>query len=353
MFLRRCARWFLLAASGVRLWAGAADGTLDLYWIDSLGGGSTLLVTPADESVLFDSGNPGGRDAGHIVRVAAEVAGLKRLDHLVTTHLHIDHFGGAAEIAARLPVGHVHDNGVPDRDPDGNNDPTWPQKIRAYREFPAGARSVVTPGEQVALRQATAAEAPRLSLTFVAAKQRFAVKRDGIANVADCGDPNPRPADTSDNANSVVTLVQFGGFRLFHGGDLTWNVEAQLVCPVAQTGPVDVYQVNHHGLDVSNNPLLLRHLAPTVAVFNNGPRKGCAPAVVTALRGLPQPPVTFQVHRNQTAPAANAPAPHLANEGLPGGEHLKLSVAADAKTYTVTVPRTGHRQTFAVKGAAN
>ena len=41
--------------------AGAKDGTLNVYWIDSEGGGSTLIVTPNDESVLIDAGNPGGR----------------------------------------------------------------------------------------------------------------------------------------------------------------------------------------------------------------------------------------------------------------------------------------------------
>ncbi|MCD6052662.1 MAG: beta-lactamase domain protein, partial [Verrucomicrobia bacterium] len=43
--------------------AGSADKTLDFYWIDSEGGGSTLIVTPTGESLLIDSGNPGGRDS--------------------------------------------------------------------------------------------------------------------------------------------------------------------------------------------------------------------------------------------------------------------------------------------------
>ena len=77
-------------------WAGPADKTLDIYWVDSEGGGSTLIVTPKCESVLIDSGNPGGRDAGRIYKVASETAGLKRIDYLVTTHFHTDHFGGAA-----------------------------------------------------------------------------------------------------------------------------------------------------------------------------------------------------------------------------------------------------------------
>lgn len=46
--------------------AGKADRTLDIYWVDVEGGAATLIVTPQDESVLIDSGNPGGRDAPRI-----------------------------------------------------------------------------------------------------------------------------------------------------------------------------------------------------------------------------------------------------------------------------------------------
>ena len=60
-----------------------ADKTLDIYWVDVEGGGATLIVTPAGESVLIDSGNPGPRDAGRIHKTASEVAGLKRIDHYI------------------------------------------------------------------------------------------------------------------------------------------------------------------------------------------------------------------------------------------------------------------------------
>lgn len=326
--------------------AGAADRKLDFYWIDSQGGGSTLMVTPSGESVLFDTGNPGGRDSGRILKVAREVAGLTRIDHLVTTHLHSDHFGGAPEVAAAIPIGTVHDNGIPDRDPDGRNDPSWPQRIRGYREMKVDARRVVEPGKGMDLKPALEG-APRLNVRFVAARQKLAVSSPTAVNVRDCKDPNPRPMDTSDNANSVVTLVEFGGFRFFHGGDLTWNTEAALVCPLDQVGMVDVYQVNHHGLDVSSNPMLLRVLAPTVAVFNNGPTKGCAPRVVGDLRALPKPPEMYQVHRNQKDAEANTESAQTANATAEGGQFLRLSVDPDALGYVVEVPSTGHRRHFA------
>ena len=46
---------------------------------------STLIVTPAGESVLIDNGNPGAATRSGIHKGAAEVAGLKQIDYLVTT----------------------------------------------------------------------------------------------------------------------------------------------------------------------------------------------------------------------------------------------------------------------------
>jgi hypothetical protein len=163
----------------------------------------------------------------------------------------------------------------------------------------------------------------------------------------DCnGSPATKPVDTSDNANSIVSVLSFGRFLFFDGGDLTWNTEAGLACPSKRVPSVDVYQVNHHGLDISNNPLLLRALQPTVAVFNNGPRKGCMPEVAKNLRALSPPPVIFQVHKNQQDADANAPAEFCANVTAEGGNYIKLAVTPDAKSYTVSIPATGFSRTF-------
>src|SRR6266480_1104065 len=86
---------------------------LEIYWIDAEGGAATLIVTPAGESVLVDSGWPGARDADRI-RQAAREAGVSRIDHLVTTHWHGDHVGGVAAVAERLPIGHFYDHGFPE-----------------------------------------------------------------------------------------------------------------------------------------------------------------------------------------------------------------------------------------------
>jgi competence protein ComEC len=338
----------LVAGLGLAI-SGQAEKTLEVYWVDVEGGAATLIVTPAGQSILIDSGNPGTRDAGRIHAVATKQAGLKKIDFLITTHFHGDHFGGAAPLSQLMPIGIVNDNGIPRRNPDRNRqDPAFILKVKPYRTMKVDGRVVVKPGYRLPLKQVTGAVP--VSLTIVAANRKFIDPPKGAKK-------NPVPAtkpiaeDLSDNANSVCSLVQLGGFRFLDCGDLTWNMEAKLVKPINRIGTVDVYQVNHHGLASSNNPLLLQSVVPTVSVMNNGHTKGCSPGTFAALTGTKSIQAMYQVHRNlrKDGNKNNTAEKYIANLTPRDGCKafaLKMSVAADGKSYTIFNPRNGNQRTF-------
>src|SRR4051812_12276443 len=118
-----CHTWrTLLVAIGLALLPGAAatsraaDRPLDIYFIDVMGGAATLIISPEGESVLIDSGWPGleDRDPKRIVHVLKDLAGCSQLDHLITTHWHMDHFGGVGGLAKRVEVKQFLDRGLPE-----------------------------------------------------------------------------------------------------------------------------------------------------------------------------------------------------------------------------------------------
>jgi competence protein ComEC len=341
-----------LNACAIAARAAQKDKTLDVYWIDSEGGGSTLIVTPENQSVLIDTGNPGGRDSARIVAVA-KAAGLTKLDYVLLTHYHIDHFGGGAEVAQQIPIGTIFERGIPAGDPDGRAQSSFQTQIKPWREIQA-KREKLAPGVLIPLQAARGG--PKLELRCIAADKKMI---EPTAAQMTTKNPlvSPEPAkriDPTDNDNSAVFVLTFGGFKFFDGGDLTWNYEGKLVAPYNVVGAVDVYQTDHHGLDVSNNPVFIQSLAPTISVMNNGPRKGGTATAFASLKTVTSLKANYQMHKSMNVPAEeNTADEFIANlvEARPADKctanYIKMSVAPDAKSYTISIPSNGHSRTYA------
>ena len=75
-----------------------------------------MIVTPAGESILIDTGMPGDRDPQRIAHLIKHHAKLKQIDHLIITHYDIDHFDGAADLAKLIPVKRLYDTGLSEKD---------------------------------------------------------------------------------------------------------------------------------------------------------------------------------------------------------------------------------------------
>ena len=339
---------FVVDALAPAAFAGKADGRLDIYWIDVEGGAATLIVTPAGESILIDTGNPGERDPGRIAKLAKEEAKLTQLDHVIITHYHRDHYGGAAELSKLIPIINLYDNGHHDERKQEAG-----QGFDEYLKMEVKKRHVIKPGDRI---ESLPVESNRLPVTFIClgGRQTFIEPtKDHKKNDHELAkEPVRRAEDKSDNANSIVMLVRFGDFDFLDCGDLTWNVEEKLVSPFNLVGEVDVFQVNHHGLDSSNNPLLIQTVKPTVAVFNNGDLKGGQPLSFLAVKAAPSIKAIYQVHKNLRIEKHNTDEAMIANHTKGReceGHHVTLSVEPDGKSYRVRVPSTKHEAVYKTK----
>lgn len=323
---------FFFAVSSAR-----AASTLDVYFIDVEGGQATLFVSPSGESMLVDTGWSGfnGRDADRIV-AAAKLAGVKQIDYLVVTHYHEDHVGGVPQLAARIPIRNFVDHG-----PSVETSPRAQELYQAYLETRAkGNQILAKPGDRIPIRGIEVQ-------VLTAAGDQIAGPLEGA------GRPNPlcattrlREPDPSENARSIGMLITFGKFRMIDLGDLTWNKEYELVCPMNRVGTVDVYLSTHHGLNQSGSPVIVDALHPRVAIMNNGATKGGSPEAWQTIHSSPGLMDIWQLHYSTAGgDANNASDTFIANRDQQDGNWIKVS-ASSSGNFTVTNSRNGSSKTY-------
>jgi competence protein ComEC len=356
---------FLLA---LLLAAPAFSAGLDVYVIDVEGGNATLFVWPSHESLLIDTGNAGAaapRDAGRILE-ATKAAGLQQIDHLITTHWHGDHFGGMAELAAKIPIREFIDHG-PNAQPGELADnflrTTYPQL------YASAKHTVAKPGDKISIAGGD---------VRVVASAGQVIKTP----LPGAGMPNPYCANfkagdnNAEDPQSVGVVVAFGKFRTIHLGDLTKNKEFELMCPNNRIGTVDALLGLHHGQSSSNSEVMVHALHPRVAIMNNGTRKGGEPDVMKTVHSSPGLEDLWQLHfsvlsgqeytvpgmfiANTTdeqqpgMPVAPIPPPAPGPGAPPPPAHngvaywIKLSALQDG-SFTVTNARNGFSKTYAAK----
>lgn len=266
-----------------------AGKMLGIYVVDVEGGNATLFVAPSGESLLMDTGNGGAaavRDADRIMAAVTD-AGLTQIDHLITTHWHGDHFGAMAEIARRIPIRHYIDHG-----PSVQSQPA--SDVFLKDTYPAlygkAKRTIAKPGDRI----------PIAGLDWrivTSAGQAITAPLPGAGKPnPHCATYKPQDVDTTENAQSVGSVITLGSFRAVHLGDLTWNKEFDLMCPTNRIGTADVFFVSHHGQPVSNAEVLVHALQSRVAIMNNGTRKGGQPPAMRIIHSAPRLEDLWQVH---------------------------------------------------------
>jgi competence protein ComEC len=322
--------------------AKAASSDLQIYFIDVDGGQSTLFVTPAGKSLLIDTGWAGndGLDAKRIT-AAAKDAGIRKIDYVLLTHYHADHVGGVPELVEQIPVGTFIDHGPP-----SPTDPSTTKLLSDYQAVLAKGHYghiVAKPGDTLPIAG--------IKATVVSSNGQLISQP-----LPGAGQPNPyckesetRPSDKSDNSHSVGTLFTFGKVKILDLGDLTWDKEMELMCPVNKLGKVDILVVSHHGIFQSSSPALVDAIAPRIAIMDNGDKKGGSPLTFRTLAKSPGLETLWQLHTSIEAADLNAPEQYIANTSGPDEAHyLKVTVKANG-AFSVMNSRTGATRSYAAR----
>jgi len=335
----------LCALMAPSLWArGPAQKPLRIYFVDVEGGQATLFITPAGQSLLIDTGWPGNdsRDAKRIAMVA-KAEGLAKIDYVLITHFHVDHVGGVPQLAEQIPIGTFIDHGE-NRETD-NADTV--NGYNAYQKLLASGKYehiVARPGDKLPIKG--------IDATVVTGDGNIIDKPlpgAGGENAA-CQKSEERPADKTENLRSLGTYFTFGKVKLIDLGDLTWDKEMQLMCPVNKIGNVDVYIVSHHGWMQSGSPALVDGIHPQIAIMDNGAKKGGSPSSWDVIHKTPGLEALWQLHYSEEgASAHNTPEEFIANVNGPDkGNYLKLTAWPDGR-YEVFNARTGLSKQYKVR----
>jgi competence protein ComEC len=341
---------------------------LKIRVVDVEGGAATLFLTPEGKSMLIDTGWPPGfvfpkpkpgepppppetTSSADRIAAAAAAMGITKLDYLVMTHYHGDHLGGLESVLAKLPADTFVDHG-PNRQPArpaaSGRPPSKMDSNRLYEEWVAAYQG----HHHISARPGQSLKIGSLRLTFVASDGKVL-----STPLPGAGEPNPlcmhvkpKDATSGEDVASLGMLMTFGKTRILDLGDLTWDKELELVCPVNKIGKVDVYFVPGHGNDLSN---IAPDAAfdPLVALLQNGPRKGGDADVVREVGSFPELEGFWRLHASVAYPDLDGDPHYITNvTDRPDAAYpLVLDIAKDGKI-TVTNPRNGFSKTYQARG---
>ncbi len=247
----------LLAAEWVRPHASKPGTGEARATFLAVGHGDAIVVELPGRTVLIDAGDS-PRTGRHVVLPYLRARGIRRIDAIIITHPHLDHYGGVSGLVGRIPIGMILSTADPDapgvtwrclRDLIRDHDIPWIEGRAGMRIH--GSRSVF--------------------LHLIAPDA--GMSRAGL------------------NDRSLVALLRTPGGDLLFTGDL----EAQGQRALGETWPLwrgAWLKAPHHGSDRTTLSCFTEAVTPPGSVISAGTR-----------RGLPGPRTRTELERDGVPPA--------------------------------------------------
>jgi competence protein ComEC len=233
-------------------------GELRVSFVDVGQGDAALIDLPNGQLALVDTGQGGRHPAVRELRQLLASRRRSRIDLVVITHDHPDHYGGLGQLLGEVEIGELWLNG----------------QLLVEEQDGAMERLV-----SEALARGTRL---RLVHELCETPHRFGTARIEVLW------PCPRYDPALDlNDNSITLRLVLGRRSFLLAGDLEAEAERRLV-EAGRIQPTDVLKVAHHGSQTSTTPAFLAAASPSIAVISSGAGN---------LYGHPSPTVLARLHR--------------------------------------------------------
>jgi competence protein ComEC len=213
---------------------------LEVIFLDVRQGDATLVITPNGHVALIDAGQGKTQfthyDAG-IQTIMPYLArrGIDRIDTMVMTHPHADHYGGMISIASAMKVGEYLDPGM------DHTAPTYLALLETIEQ------------QQITYRE-------------IAAPMILDWDPDILVQVIW---PEEGFATTNPNDVSIVLRIVYGDVVYLLPGDVETEVESVLSLYGSDLRTT-VLKVPHHGSNTSSSRRFLETIVPRLAVISVG-----------------------------------------------------------------------------------
>jgi competence protein ComEC len=237
-----CAAFFLLAEAQA-VASGSPHGKLRVTFLDVGQGDSALVDFPDGRAMLIDGGGMVGSPVDVGARVLAPVLRARRrrkIDWVVLSHPHPDHFGGFVSGLQNKVIGEAWDTGQGERESVGGG----------YAQF---------------FDRLKTQNVPIRSPQEICGDHFVGDVR--VSVLAPCPGYDP---DEPPNDNSLVLKITYGRRAFLFVGDAEHFEESTLLAHGDLRA--DVLKVGHHGSRTSSSAPFIAAVAPTEAVISVGSR---------------------------------------------------------------------------------
>jgi competence protein ComEC len=309
-FAARLAGHSLAALTLTLTLAAAQSPQLRIFQLDVEQADAALIVSPNTNTLVIDTGL--GIGSAQRIKALMDKLGITKIDHLVTSHYHSDHYGGVPALVTSqgVTVVKAYDRGAKDHLGSKTNVPDF----KAY-ETNLGNRAIgLKPGDKIDLD-------PAMTVTCVASSGAVMGEQNPVLN----------SNENRENDNSVALLIEFAGFRYFTGGDIQRHSETNIAARHLVRN-VDACKASHHGSETSSSQELMSDLKPTVIVISNGDHAGFnhpRQVVLNLYNAMSPPPKVFQTNKyTKGAPGGNVLPAFIGDVGLPNEDGTILITVA-------------------------